>query len=90
MPFLRLAHGRQIVNPGSVGMPYGQVGAHWALLAGGAVSFRRTLFDIGQARAAICAASTYPDVAEWTDYYLNARGGDAEALRVFGPRDGRA
>ena len=25
MPFLRLAHGRQIVNPGSVGMPYGQV-----------------------------------------------------------------
>ncbi|MGH8829044.1 MAG: metallophosphoesterase family protein, partial [Jiangellaceae bacterium] len=23
MPFVRLAHGRQIVNPGSVGMPYG-------------------------------------------------------------------
>lgn len=33
MPFQRLAHGRQIINPGSVGMPYGCQGAHWALLA---------------------------------------------------------
>jgi predicted phosphodiesterase len=29
MPFVRLVHGRQIVNPGSVGMPYGRAGAHW-------------------------------------------------------------
>ena len=35
MPFQRLAHGRQIINPGSVGMPYGRQGAHWALLADG-------------------------------------------------------
>jgi predicted phosphodiesterase len=37
LPFTRLAHRRQIINPGSVGMPYGRAGAHWALLAGGAV-----------------------------------------------------
>ena len=28
MPFSRLAHGRLVVNPGSVGMPYGRAGAH--------------------------------------------------------------
>ena len=35
MPFARLANRRQVVNPGSVGMPYGRAGAHWALLSGG-------------------------------------------------------
>lgn len=89
MPFLRLAHGRQIVNPGSVGMPYGRVGAHWALLAGGVVSLRRTEFDVDAACAAIAAASSYPDVAEWVDYFVRARATDADALAAFGPRDGR-
>ena len=42
MQFMRQAHGRQIVNAGSVGMPYGRAGAHWALLAGGAVTLRRS------------------------------------------------
>jgi putative phosphoesterase len=89
MPFLRLAHGRQIINPGSVGMPYGRQGAHWALLANGAVSLRRTAFDPDSACAAVCSQSSYPDVVEWADYYLHARASDAEALTTFGPRDGR-
>lgn len=89
MPFVRLAHGRQIVNPGSVGMPYGRSGAHWALLAGGSVQLRRSVFDVERACAEVNRSSSYPDVAEWTDYYLHARAGDAEALKVFGPRDGR-
>jgi putative phosphoesterase len=89
MPFTRLAHRRQIVNPGSVGMPYGRPGAHWALLADGVVSLRRTEFDVEAACAAITAASSYPDVAEWVDYFLPARASDAEALRTFAPRDGR-
>jgi predicted phosphodiesterase len=90
MPFVRLAHGRQIVNPGSVGMPYGRPGAHWALLSGGAVSLRRTEFDIDAACASVCAESSYPDAAEWCDYYLHAKATDAEALTAFAPRDGRA
>ena len=90
MPFLRLAHGRQIVNPGSVGMPYGRTGAHWALLAGGVVSLRRTVFDVDAACADIAAASSYPDVAEWVDYFVRARATDADALTAFGPRDGRS
>jgi predicted phosphodiesterase len=89
MPFARLAHGRQIINSGSVGMPYGRSGAHWALLSGGAVSLRRTPFDPGAACATVCRQSSYPDVAEWADYYLYARASDADALAAFGPRDGR-
>ncbi|MBW1598058.1 metallophosphoesterase [Streptomyces sp. JJ38] len=89
MPFVRLAHGRLVVNPGSVGMPYGRTGAHWALLGPG-VELRRTLFDVESARAQVVADSTYPGVAEWADYFLAARASDAEALEAFGPGDGRA
>jgi putative phosphoesterase len=89
MPFLRLAHRRQIINPGSVGMPYGSQGAHWALLTNGAVSLRRTIFDPAAACAAIRTQSSYLDAAEWADYYLHARASDAEAVNTFGPRDGR-
>lgn len=89
MPFSRLAHGRQIVNPGSVGMPYGRAGAHWALLAGGAVTLRRSEFDAAAACAAIAEQSAFPAAGEWADYFLHARAGDADALDAFGPRDGR-
>ncbi len=63
--------------------------APWALLSNGVVSLRRTEFDIEQARESIRAGSSYPDVDEWTDYFLNARATDAEAVAAFGPRDGR-
>jgi predicted phosphodiesterase len=88
MPFARLAHGRLVVNPGSVGMPYGRPGAHWALLGPGA-ELRRTLYDTAAAAARVAAECDWPGIAEWTDHYLNARAGDAEALGAFGPRDGR-
>jgi predicted phosphodiesterase len=90
MPFVRLAHGVLVVNSGSVGMPYGRIGAHWSLLAGGAVTLRRTLFDIDAACSSIAADSGYPEAAEWADFYLHARATDAEALETFGPRDGRS
>jgi predicted phosphodiesterase len=89
MPFVRLAHGRLIVNPGSVGMPYGRPGAHWAVLAGGAVTLRRTTYDVGAARAAVVAGG-YPDAAAWAEQYLADVAGDEEAIAAFGPRDGRS
>ena len=89
MPFVRLAHRRLIVNPGSVGMPYGRVGAHWALLADGAVTLRRTVFDVEAARAQIARTCSFDGVDQWTAHYLNARAGDAEVIEAFGPRDGR-
>ncbi|GGZ15470.1 phosphoesterase [Streptomyces inusitatus] len=87
MPFVRLAHGRLVVNPGSVGMPYGRTGAHWALLGPG-VELRVTEFDVGAATARLRQDSSYPGIAEWADYFLNARATDADALAAFAPRDG--
>jgi putative phosphoesterase len=89
MPFVRLAHRRTVVNPGSVGMPYGVAGAHWALLHDGAVTLRRTRYDVPAAIERITGSCGYPDVAEWVEYFLNARAGDDEALAAFAPRDGR-
>jgi diadenosine tetraphosphatase ApaH/serine/threonine PP2A family protein phosphatase len=91
MPFLRLVDWRLVVNPGSVGMPYGGAGAHWALLGGDdGVTMRVTAFDVEAAVARVAAQSSYPDAAEWADYFLRSRASDTEALRLFGPRDGRA
>lgn len=90
MPFLRLAHRRTVVNPGSVGMPYGGAGAHWALLGGDVrVSLRRTALDLDAACARIAAESGYPGAAGFADTYVRSRGSDADALAAFGPRDGR-
>jgi putative phosphoesterase len=89
MPFLRLVDRRTVINPGSVGMPYGGAGAHWAVLRNGAVTFGVARFEVDAARASIAASSGYCDVAEWTDYFLNSRASDLDALRIFGPRDGR-
>jgi len=88
MPFARLAHRRLVVNPGSIGMPYGGAGAHWALLGPGA-DLRVTEFDLDRACDRIVAESSYPDVREWAEYYVRSAAGDAEALEAFGPRDGR-
>lgn len=90
MPFTRLAWGRLVVNPGSVGMPYGRRGAHWALLdRDGGVQLRRTEFDYAAACASIAGGSSYPDAGEWADYFVQGRASDDEVLQAFGPRDGR-
>ncbi|MEV7325549.1 metallophosphoesterase family protein [Streptomyces sp. NPDC093970] len=89
MPYIRLVHGRLVVNPGSVGMPYGRPGAHWCLLGPG-TDLRVTSYDVPAAIARLRAECAYPDIAEWADCYLTARVTDAEALTAFGPGDGRA
>ncbi|HTX26419.1 MAG TPA: metallophosphoesterase family protein [Streptosporangiaceae bacterium] len=89
MPFTRLANRRQIINPGSVGMPYGRQGAHWALLADGAITMRHTPYDAAAACALVTEQSSYPDVAQWADYFLHARASDADALARMAPMDGR-
>ncbi|MDH6461503.1 putative phosphoesterase [Micromonospora sp. A200] len=88
MPFTRLVDRRLVVNPGSVGMPYGGAGAWWALLGPG-VQLRRTPFDVDAACARVAAESGFPDAAAWADEYLRSRHSDFDALTVFGPRDGR-
>jgi putative phosphoesterase len=63
MPFERVVDGVRIINPGSVGMPYGNPGAFWALL-GPAVEFRRTDYD-REAAAARIRRSTWPGAQEF-------------------------
>ena len=91
MPFVRLTDRRLVVNPGSIGMPYGGAGAHWALLRtdDGSVSMRVTRFDLDAACARVAAESGYPDARAFADHFVRSRASDADALRVFGPRDGR-
>ena len=92
MPFVRLVDRRLVVNPGSVGMPYGGAGAHGALLDtdDGGVTMRVSRFDVDAACARLVAESGYPNVAEFADYFVRSKASDMDALRVFGPRDGRA
>lgn len=86
MPFLRLVDGRLVVNPGSVGLPYGRAGAHWMILAGGVVSMGRTLIDPDVLVNEVVAASDFPGIAQWADENLRSPAGDVEALLTFGSR----
>jgi predicted phosphodiesterase len=81
MPFDRLAGGHRVVNPGSVGMPYGHPGAGWALL-GPDVSLRRTSYD-ADAAARIIGASPHPAAEQWAAEYVLNHYSDTEALEAF-------
>lgn len=90
MPFVRLVDRRLVINPGSVGMPYGRPGGNWALLRDGVVSLHRTVIDVEATIERIVAESTYPNRRGWAEYFIRSAASDVEALTVFGPRDGRA
>jgi hypothetical protein len=81
MPFDRLFDRRRVVNPGSVGMPYGHAGAAWALLGPG-VELRRTPYDPAAAAARL-AAGPWPRAAWWAETFVLQQASDAEALEVF-------
>jgi putative phosphoesterase len=89
MPYARLVDRRTVVNPGSIGMPYGGAGGHWALLRDGDISLRRVDIDVDGAVAKLVANSAFPDRQAWADCYLRSENSDAGAVAAFGPRDGR-
>ncbi|KAA9150840.1 metallophosphoesterase family protein [Amycolatopsis acidicola] len=83
MPFDRLAEGRRFVNPGSVGMPYGRPGAHWAML-GPDVVLRETHYDADEAaRIFRAGAAGYPELEDFIEHNVRSVPSDAEALAVF-------
>jgi len=81
MPFDRLVGGRRVVNPSSVGMPYGHPGAGWALL-GPDVMLRRTSYD-AEAAARIIGASRHAGAQQWAAEYVLNHYSDTEALEAF-------
>ncbi len=89
MPFVRLVDRRLVVNPGSIGMPYGRSGGAWALLQSGQVQLRHTFVELDAAVSQVVRESDYPDRQSWADEYLRSVNSDADAIRAFGPRDGR-
>ncbi|MFW6091541.1 MAG: metallophosphoesterase family protein, partial [Actinomycetota bacterium] len=89
MPFQRLVDRRLVVNPGSVGMPYGRPGPHWALLRNGVAQLRHTRVDADAMADHVLARSGYRGIAEWVDFYVRRAASDAEAIEVMGRRDGR-
>lgn len=89
MPFIRLVDRRLVINPGSVGMPYGRPGGCWAMLRDGDVTLRRTEIDVDAAIKQIVDNSDDADRRAWAEEYLRAANSDAGALTAFAPRDGR-
>jgi len=89
MPFLRLVAGRLVVNPGSVGLPYGRAGAHWALLSRGTVLMGRTLIAADELIREVVGGSALPHVGRWAEENLRTPASDIDAITAFGPRDGR-
>jgi predicted phosphodiesterase len=81
MPFDRLAAGRRVLNPGSVGMPYGHAGAAWALL-GPDVTLRKAGYDTAAAARQI-GASGLANADEWASEYVLQNYSDTEALEAF-------
>lgn len=89
MPFIRLWRGRLVVNPGSVGMPYGRSGPHWALLGPG-VSLMRSAMDLDRACKLICEMSEFPGIDKWTNYFIRGLASDEDVMELFGRSDGRS
>lgn len=82
MPFDRLADTRRIINPGSVGLPYGHAGAAWALL-GPDVVLRRSAYDTAAAAAALSAGAASLPGIDFITATIEAVVSDAEALPAF-------
>jgi len=81
MQFDRVVDGVRIVNPGSVGMPYGEPGAFWALL-GPDVDFQRTNYNRESAAARI-ATSSWPDAPAFARDNVLSVPSAAEAMNFF-------
>jgi predicted phosphodiesterase len=64
MQFDRMIGAVRVVNAGSVGMPFGDPGAYWALLGPGGVELRRTTYDYVAAADRI-RATAYPKAEEF-------------------------
>src|SRR5204862_4096850 len=77
----RVVDGVRVVNAGSVGMPYGEPGAYWALL-GPDVELRRTAYDLDAAAARI-RASGWPVANEFARENVLAVPSVEEALEFL-------
>ncbi len=83
MPFDRRVGARRVINAGSVGMPYGEPGAHWLLLGPG-IRPMRTAYD-RQAAAERIRHSRWPGAAAFARENILQTPTAAEALAALEP-----
>ncbi len=81
MQYIRRVGNIEVVNAGSVGMPYGEPGAYWLLL-GPAIVPQRTSYDLKQAAEDI-RASNYPQAQDFADNNVLNPPPAAEVIVVF-------
>jgi putative phosphoesterase len=81
MQFDRMIGTIQVVNAGSVGMPYGEPGAYWPLL-GPDVQFRHTAYDLMKAAERI-RDTNYPQAEDFAAHNVLQPPSQAEILEVF-------
>jgi len=81
MQFDRPVGSRRVINAGSVGMPFGEPGAYWALL-GRDIVLRRTPYDF-QAAAARVRATAYPQAEEFAAREILQPRPESEMLMLF-------
>ena len=81
MQFNRTIGATRVVNAGSVGMPFGEPGAYWALL-GPNVELRRTSYDLAQAAERI-RGTKYPQAQEFAARSVLEPPSEREMLEVF-------
>lgn len=81
MQFDRMIGQVRTVNAGSVGMPFGEPGAHWLLL-GNRIELRRTAYDLHKA-AEMIRATNYPQALEFAERNILDPPTEEEMLQLF-------
>ncbi len=71
----------QIVNAGSVGMPFGEPGAYWLLL-GPTIELRRTPYNLAEAASRV-RATKYPQADDFAERYVLNPPTEREMLELF-------
>ena len=81
MPFDRMVGRVRVVNPGSLGMPFGRSGAFWMLL-GPDIEHRRTTYDL-EAAAERIRATGYPQAETFVERSLIEPPAEDEMIELF-------
>ena len=87
MQFDRTVGSLRVVNAGSIGMPFGEPGAHWLLL-GPDVQLMRTRYDL-DAAAKRLRATAFPDVSSFVERQVLNRPSEEQILEAYAKADGR-
>jgi Calcineurin-like phosphoesterase superfamily domain len=81
MQFDRTIGHTRILNAGSVGMPFGEPGAHWLLL-GPDIQFRHTPYDLANAAEQVCSTA-YPQASDFAARNILNPLTEQEMLEIF-------